>query len=113
MIPSKTDAELHELALAIFRGEVFTDWHVDDLRMLPSIFMILNFLDDDAMATFRANPPGMIYEYLREAGERSVNGYPMFMSMKLLNQADARTVAEKYARMVAAVEATQTPTPHS
>jgi len=113
MIPSKTDDELHQLALAVFRGEVFTDRHVDDLHMVPSIFMILNFLDDDALATFRTTPPGMIYEYMREAGERSVNGYPMFMSMKLLNQADAQTFAEKYERIVQAVEATQTSAPHS
>lgn len=113
MIPSKTDAELHELALAIFRGEVFTDRHVDDLRMVPSIFMLLHFLDDEARAVCREHPPEMIYEYLREAGERTVNGYPMFMSMKLLNQADARIVAEKHARIVAAVEATQTATSRS
>jgi hypothetical protein len=47
---------------------------------------------------------GMIYENMSEAGPRSINGYPMFMSCKLLNKTDTETVIKIAQRIQEAVK---------
>lgn len=39
---------------------------------------------------------GLIYEYLSEAGPLSINGGPVFMSVRMLNKDDASKVFEYY-----------------
>lgn len=39
---------------------------------------------------------GMVYEYLKNAGPMSINGYPFFMSLRLLNKEDNAKVWEYY-----------------
>lgn len=92
MIPSKTEEELKQLAREIHAGHVFTDRHVQDPNMLASVFMIFMFLDDERKRELMADPPGMIYEHLSEAGPRSVNGLPSFLSVKMLNREDTDKV---------------------
>jgi len=95
-IQSRTDEELKKLALDIFSGHVFTDRHLQDPHDLTRLFMVLNFLNEENLAELRADPPGLIYEYLSEAGPRSVNGLPSFFSMKMLNQADTEKMFKLY-----------------
>lgn len=52
----------------------------------------------------RKDEPGMIYEYFSEAGPRSVNGYPTFVSLHMVSQEDAIKVWEKYELIKKAVE---------
>lgn len=42
------------------------------------------------------NSIGMLYEYLTEASLRSINGGPMFMSLRILNKVDTTKVWEYY-----------------
>jgi hypothetical protein len=37
---------------------------------------------------------GMIYEYMSEAGPRSINSYPMFMSFAMLSKPQTKQVAD-------------------
>ena len=84
----KTDKELRELALGIRTGAVFTDKaiHAGEMELLNSIFLPLGLMDEDAFSQLRDQKPKMIYEYISEAGERGINGYPQFTSFKYLSE---------------------------
>lgn len=93
MLKSKTDAELKDLAMAIVKNEVFTNCHLDTPSDISIVFMPLAFglnLPEEDL-----NDVGMVYEYNSKAGPRSVNGYPVFTSLNLLNKADFKKVNEK------------------
>jgi hypothetical protein len=42
---------------------------------------------------------GMVYEYLDKAGPRSINGYPIFFSFRVVNVKDRLLVWEKYEKI--------------
>jgi len=101
--PDKSDKELRKLALDIADDKVFIDWylkHDDDSNLekyghyLTMVFMPL------ALGAFKdwnredLKELGMIYEYLTEAGPRSINGYPSFMSLQYLKREEASRVHE-------------------
>jgi hypothetical protein len=54
--------------------------------MLGMIFMTLKFMDHEELKKLQEEKPLLIYEYLSEAGPRSINGYPNFFSFKYLIQ---------------------------
>lgn len=91
MIPSLSDEQLKTLALDIYAGRVFTDRHARP-DQIAHVFLILSFLDEKQVEELRKEPPGLIYEYMHKAGSRSVNGMPMFLSFKVLNQTDTNKV---------------------
>ena len=103
-VPPKTPDELKTLAVDIFQQKVFTERHITDPSMFGNVFMVA------ALGGFADCPEeytqsiGMVYEYLEKAGPRSVNGYPMFMSLQLLNKEDAQKVWDMYFKMKEAVE---------
>ncbi len=86
---SKTDVELRQLALDYVDGKMFTDKQIPeyDQHLIFSIFMPLTFIKDDQWKEF-VKDLGMVYEYFDQAGMRSINGYPMFMSLRYLNRED-------------------------
>jgi len=92
----KTDEELKQLALDILEGRVFTDRHCSEPYEISMVFMPLVFLDEAGIEQLKADDPGMVYEYLTEAGPRSCNGLPNFFSMKLLSQDGTKKVMAIY-----------------
>jgi hypothetical protein len=98
----KTEQELRQLAVDIKGGSVFTSNHVPqgEEHMLGSIFMPLVFMDEQQHKDFMEQKPSMVYEHLSEAGPRSVNGYPIFMSMKFLVEAEYDKVMAYYKELV-------------
>ena len=81
-----TDEQLEKLAWDIMGGAVFGTWsHPDAARMC---FLILMFLDKPALEAMEKAEIVHAYQYMSQAGERSVNGMPMFMSSRFLNKAD-------------------------
>ena len=94
----KTDKELRELAIGIRAGAVFTDKaiHEGEMNFLPSIFLPLGLMKDAEMQELKKNNPKMVYEYMSKAGERSVNGYPQFMSFKYLSEDEFRRFAVQW-----------------
>lgn len=84
------DKELRQLAVDIVDGRVFGTWNIpeDELKgLLASVFMPLIFIKERLPENL-----GHIYEYLSEAGERAINGYPMFMSMRFLSKDDTNKI---------------------
>jgi hypothetical protein len=95
---SKTDAEIKELALQLYRGEIFTSMQIpeESMQLLGSIFMPLIFLDAIAQKQLIVNGAFSFYEFISEAGPRSINGFPSFISMRYLNKEDTRRVLDRF-----------------
>lgn len=98
--------QIKELAEDIFKSSVFTERHINenDVRLLQSIFMPLVLGALSGITEEQQKQVGMIYEYLEKAGPRSVNGYPVFFSMKILHIDDSEEVWDMYFKMKKAVE---------
>lgn len=98
--PEERRARLKKLAIDFHAGHIFSDRHIanDDTEEYASnmrmVFMPLVFMDEEGRDQLAASDPGMFYEYLSEAGPRTCNGMPMFMSMKVLNMTDTKEMFE-------------------
>jgi hypothetical protein len=57
--------------------------------MLRMVFMPLAFIDKEAHEQMKADEVDMFYEYVSEAGPRSVNGMPIFMSVQTLTRTES------------------------
>lgn len=95
-----TEEEIKDLANDIYKGFVFTDRHLQSPDDLSRVFIPLIFLKEKDIEDLKKNPPGMIYEYMSEAGPRSINGMPMFLSVRMISQEDTKKVFEKYTKIV-------------
>ena len=87
----KTDEELRQMAIDILGGRIFCDW------MFPAdwteqdakrVFTPLSFLRENDVRMLKHNGASMLYEYTKDAMERSTNGYPSFLSFRWLNLDD-------------------------
>jgi hypothetical protein len=59
------------------------------------IFMVLIFLDDISKKQMINDGAVHVWEYLKEAGPTSVNGYPCFYSCRMITTADLERVLAK------------------
>lgn len=105
-----TEKEIADLANDMYRGLIFTDRHVQNPKDVPSVFMPIIFMKKEDIEKLKANPPGMIYEYLDQAGPRAINGMPMFMSLRMISVKDTEKVMERYKKIKQAVEDANKPT---
>lgn len=101
---SMTDEQIKELALALFKGSVFTDRHIDNQEDISRVFMPLVFIKQETIDEWKVNPPGMLYEYISEASPRSINGMPMFFSVRIVSVPDTKKVLEVYNKIKGAVD---------
>lgn len=112
-LPSLPDTEISDLALGILKNEIFTDRHIapDDRHLFASIFMVFAFMDNkERLRLARKSRPGLFYAPMNEAGPRAINGYPMFFSAKMLNEADTDKVWDEYRRLTASIQPGSIPT---
>ena len=99
------DEGIKKLAEDIYRGLVFTDRHVQNPDDISRVFLPLVFLKKEQIEELLADLPGMmIYEYMDKAGPMSINGMPIFYSLRLLDQEDVKKVNEKYLQIKEAIE---------
>jgi len=91
-IRKKTIEEIKKLAFATAKGEVFTSEMISKdevVTVLQKIFVPLWVLSAGQIAEIKEYQPVMFYEYLSEAApQQSVNGYPIFYSMRMLNASE-------------------------
>ena len=94
----KCDDVIKELALNLYKNEIFTSLQVreQDVHLLSSIFMPLIFMDDLTRKALILNGAYCFYAEMKEAAPRLVNGYPMFFSMLYLDQNDTKRMLVKY-----------------
>lgn len=102
---SKTDEELKQIALDLFKGSIFSDRHlINEPNMLTSVFMILPMLDKEKLEELKNNDVHFIFEYLNKALPRSINGCPAFMSAQYLNKDDTEKMFKYYREIERKVE---------
>lgn len=85
--------KLAQLAKDIAMDKVFTSHHIrkEEFDIIGSVFMPIGLGCLNGKQEEYSNL-GFIYEYLSEAGPRSINGFPIFMSCKYVNQEDAKRI---------------------
>jgi hypothetical protein len=100
-IPRLTDDEIKELARDIVEDKVFTSGMCPQ-EMLGMVFMPYGL---GGMNNMDLANVGAIVEHYAKAGERGINGYPMFMSCRVIHKDDWTKVGEKALAIDAAIKA--------
>ncbi len=93
-VPRMTEDDIKELVLGLAQDRVFTATELprEDVRMLQMVFVPLAFTP---LAELDWDNIGNIVEYLDKASERSINGYPIFMSCRIVHKDDWAVVVER------------------
>ena len=94
----RTNEELVEIAIGIAEGKIFCSAQIhpdDQASLLQSVFLPFAFMTLEHRQSLIDNKIAVFYEYLSEAGPRSVNGYPSFFSLKTLNETEWKFVTSK------------------
>ena len=89
-LPSRSEEELREFVLAFCDNRIFTSAHLTETQkpQLGLVFMPIGLGAFEGHDEESLMQVGIIYEYLSEALPRSLNGMPMFPSLKMLNAED-------------------------
>jgi hypothetical protein len=90
----RTDEELKKLAQDVADGLVYGSWAVPEGQDPNMCFMVSLFMGAKEHLNMMAAGIVHNYEYLSEAGPRSVNGMPSFFSMKQINAPDFEKLRE-------------------
>ena len=101
-----SDEELKKLALGVINQQVFGTWsiHESDMHLLPSIFMIVAFMEDIDRKRLKRDGIIHVYEWMNQAGPRAINGYPMFMSANFLDKSDSDRLSAKMKQITEALD---------
>ena len=98
-IPRKTPEEITTLAREIVTNQVFIAVTEEALSMaFPILTLWLPSVPD-----WKVEQMGAVYEYYDQAGERSCNGYPMFMSCKIVHTDDVEFLHTEIYRLLDAL----------
>jgi hypothetical protein len=84
----KSDKQLKQLALDAWAGKIFTSSQIPEGVELHLVFTALAMMDKDQLQKFADEKPMLFYEYIDEAAPASINGLPMFFSMKWLTEGE-------------------------
>lgn len=94
----KKRKELKDIALDIYKERIFTSWNVrpNDDEQLLTIFLPLFFAEEGDIKKLqkRIGKCGFIYEYISKACPTSINGYPVFMSLRIVENKEAKIVLD-------------------
>lgn len=101
-----SDEFLIQVAKDLYMGKIFCDQQVEthDQNLLTMIFTPLVFMGKNLRDQMDVDPPCFLYEYYDKCLPRSINGYPIFMSMQYLNGADTKKMWDLYNKFKAALD---------
>jgi len=77
-----SDDDLKEFVLGFCDGKIFTNRHVRQAETVPLVFMPIALSNEDFTDI------ALVWEWLDAAGPRSINGYPTFISCRLMHEDD-------------------------
>lgn len=100
----KTEEELKEIALGVMSGTIFTSANLSE-RETTLVFMALALADQATLDQMQRDEITLIYEHIRNALPRSVNGMPMFTSFYMLNKSDHHRLVEMVQKLQSAIDA--------
>jgi hypothetical protein len=92
---SRSTAELKKIAHDIYIGRVFCNRQVEP-SMFGTVFMVWALLDPMEKKEMIDKGMSMVYASMEDTAPRSINGYPIFWSMSVLNRQDDRRVYMYY-----------------
>lgn len=103
ILESATEEEIKRVARGIATGEIFCNLHIHerDANLLGMIFIPLGL---GGLGGLDPEDIGMIYADMKDAGPRTINGYPIFFSAKMINRKDTATVLERSRKIVEAIK---------
>jgi len=90
-LPLDSKQDLKEIAKGIHAGKIFTSNHLhknESLNTLGMVFMPLLFMDKKAKDDLIKAKASVFWEWMDQAGPRAINGYPIFMSMRFMTDAE-------------------------
>lgn len=96
-IPRMTDDEIRAFVDDYRCQRVFTSANIRDNQDLGMVFMCLAFGAFENWPREKLEEIGVVWEYMKEAMPRSMNGYPVFMSLQIMHRDD-------WKRAVAAIQ---------
>jgi len=88
-----TDVELKQLALDISEGKIFGSWMLPPERAADLMHVVFMPLALGADKTIQESDVWGIYQYIDKASRRTKEGYPLFMSFKILTKDDCAKLA--------------------
>jgi len=91
----RTEHELKEIAMGLAKGEIFSDWQIQNDEQVSLIFQAINFMTDQQIDGLKAEDIGMLYEYKTEAAYYQ-GDIPVFVSFHCLTKDEAITVGEYF-----------------
>lgn len=106
-IPSLPEQEITQLAKDIAMNLVFTSDHIrreEWDNILGMVFMPIVLGAFSEYSEEARKDIGMVYEYYDKAGPRSINGYPIFFSFRVVNVKDRLAVWEKHEKIQEALK---------
>lgn len=87
-IPGMNDDDLRQFVYDLMVGRIFTHRQIREESMIGVVFMPLMFGALSGWSDTGLSNIGAIWEYVEKAGPRSINGYPIFHSLRLINVHD-------------------------
>lgn len=96
-IPRMTEDEIRQFVLNLCDGHVFTSAQIREPDMAEMVFMPLALGAFEGWTEDECSKVGCVWEHMKEAGPRSINGMPMFFSLRTMH-------VEDWARARAAIE---------
>ncbi len=92
----RTDEQIKQLAMALYKNELFTSLHLRDQHLLQMVFIPLALMDAVQLRELEINKAYCFYAYYADTTPQGVNGYPIFFSFSYLNEEDTMRMRDKY-----------------
>ena len=98
--PRMTDDDIKDVVRGLVTGHIFTATDAPD-DLLPMIFLPLGLAGNSDIDW---ETVGNVIERLDKAGERGINGYPIFLTCRLVHKDDWSLIAERALKAAEALE---------
>lgn len=100
-----TEAEIKETVFGLVKGQIFCGQQAPP-ELLSMVFMPLGL---GGWGDIDVETVGEVIGDLKDAGPRAINGYPMFMSCRVVHRDDWSVIVARYEKARAALDAAVEP----
>lgn len=88
-VPKMTSEELKKFVLDYLANQIFTSANIRQTDLVPMVFLPMAFGGLQTFTDEAIKDIAIVYAYMHEAvGSRSINGYPIFGSMRVMHRDD-------------------------
>ena len=94
-----SEERIKQLGIDLYKELIFTSLQISNPDDIGMVFMPIFFMDETEMAEFKESKPFVLFEYITEAGPRSINGYPVFWSFHHATEEEWKQIYDIYNKM--------------